>query len=661
MPVQLTPRRVYPGMASDVNESATGAAGTSPGYYAATGAAAAPVGVGGVLVVGGGGAAPPGTGPPHGAHPPPRPPLPQPTDLAFSSAVEDLLVVFPEHLLASSPHIQAYALDILARWGRWTRKGRAPALCFEAACAGAERFLARCGWEPDRHTAKIDAVLARVLSGLVVEAVEPGAGGAVREKAIGILADEFLARARNPRVVQGAKRRVRIRKGITKGARSRPFPRLPDDAGSTSDPGAPPPVPPPHGSSPPHHPAHEASGLPAPTATASHGPGRYVADPIERTQSASPGVSGPRDVRASPGQPAGILISPRQASAASSAAARALTSNLAPGPPPPPPPPPTESRRPSFPDVVPPRRSSAGSEETRHLPPTPLSAAPPQTAPHPPNAMPLGHPPLVATSSPPSTLYGYPAGHDPFAPGPPGGGSMPMYAGSAGGHPGSVLPSGGGGTGLPGPLTRLSDANRASSSGGSIPQRAASHSYRSVGPVGSASGSASGNASDGSELDYMGSYYSSILGDAPGMPEALPANTISLGMGVGGLRRPSAIAVASSSANGGMGHGGGNGNGIGSAHGPSFRMPPRTNSTAGAGEMHDYEPMAQQLVHPPSHGPPLPPVRRAPPTLGMSLGSSGVMGSSVPASMPLYDEKRPDGLHSVMEEYASSHGSLDYA
>jgi hypothetical protein len=44
--------------------------------------------------------------------------------------------------------------------------------------------------------------LARVLAGIVIDAVEPMAnaqGGAVRNKAVNIVADEFLARAAAPR------------------------------------------------------------------------------------------------------------------------------------------------------------------------------------------------------------------------------------------------------------------------------------------------------------------------------------------------------------------------------------------------------------------------------------------------------------------------------
>jgi hypothetical protein len=126
-------------------------------------------------------------------------------DPQFADAIQDFMTLYSQPELESEPFLQTYLIELLARWGRWHSRGRAPALCFEAACVGGLTFLNKTNRQPTELTARADATLARLLAGLVIDEVEPMArqqGGAVREKAVGIVADEFLARAVSPRVAK---------------------------------------------------------------------------------------------------------------------------------------------------------------------------------------------------------------------------------------------------------------------------------------------------------------------------------------------------------------------------------------------------------------------------------------------------------------------------
>lgn len=124
-------------------------------------------------------------------------------DLQFADTIQDFLSIYTPKEMEAHGYLQAYFVELLARWGRWQSRGRAPALCFEAACVGGLSYLNRTGRKPSELTARGDALLARLLAGLVIDEVEPMArvqGAAVREKAVGIVADEFLARTGSPRV-----------------------------------------------------------------------------------------------------------------------------------------------------------------------------------------------------------------------------------------------------------------------------------------------------------------------------------------------------------------------------------------------------------------------------------------------------------------------------
>ncbi|KAI8912617.1 hypothetical protein EDD86DRAFT_201869 [Gorgonomyces haynaldii] len=136
-------------------------------------------------------------------------------DRHYEDAVDDFMCIYTPEELEAEPWLRTYVSEQLARWGRWGLRGRAPALCFEAACVGALKFLEKAGHSPSERTTRADAVLARALAGIVIDAVEPMAreqGGAVREKAVNIVADEFLARAATPKISNQAKRRLRKRR-----------------------------------------------------------------------------------------------------------------------------------------------------------------------------------------------------------------------------------------------------------------------------------------------------------------------------------------------------------------------------------------------------------------------------------------------------------------
>jgi hypothetical protein len=126
-------------------------------------------------------------------------------DPQFADTVQDLLTIYKPSELEEEPYLPTYVKELLARWGRWHSRGRAPALCFEAACVGGRSYLERIGQTPSELTSRADLALARLLAGIVIDEVEPMArsqGGAVRQKAVAIVADEFLARTATPKVAK---------------------------------------------------------------------------------------------------------------------------------------------------------------------------------------------------------------------------------------------------------------------------------------------------------------------------------------------------------------------------------------------------------------------------------------------------------------------------
>ena len=59
--------------------------------------------------------------------------LTPPEDLHLEDTVTDLCCLFGREELIREPWLQAYIRELVSRWGRWTIRGRAPLLCFEAA------------------------------------------------------------------------------------------------------------------------------------------------------------------------------------------------------------------------------------------------------------------------------------------------------------------------------------------------------------------------------------------------------------------------------------------------------------------------------------------------------------------------------------------------
>lgn len=170
---------------------------------------------------------------------------PPPTDPDFEDAIDDIICLVE---LEQNPQAQddatttlmrGYIRELLARWGRWTQRGRAPHLCFEAAAIGGMRFLEESGGGGGAATTasggagggsraavvvvhdasimslveSIEYALANALAGITVDELEPGAAAPMRDKAVALLSDEFLARsACSPKMATGARRRTRYRR-----------------------------------------------------------------------------------------------------------------------------------------------------------------------------------------------------------------------------------------------------------------------------------------------------------------------------------------------------------------------------------------------------------------------------------------------------------------
>ncbi|KAJ3101984.1 hypothetical protein HDU96_009797 [Phlyctochytrium bullatum] len=133
-------------------------------------------------------------------------------DPHFEECVEDFLILFTPEELEAEPFLKEYVSEMLARWGRWTARGRAPHLCFEAAALGGLRVLEDGGWSPSERTERIERALAQAMAGLTVDALEPNAASVMRAKAVMLLADEFLARAASPKLATPAKKRAKKRR-----------------------------------------------------------------------------------------------------------------------------------------------------------------------------------------------------------------------------------------------------------------------------------------------------------------------------------------------------------------------------------------------------------------------------------------------------------------
>ena len=87
-------------------------------------------------------------------------------DPQFADSVQDTLTLFTNADLEANKYLPAYIVEVLARWGRWQHRGRAPALCFEAACLGGASYLAKVNKKPNEITGRVDAFLAKILAGM---------------------------------------------------------------------------------------------------------------------------------------------------------------------------------------------------------------------------------------------------------------------------------------------------------------------------------------------------------------------------------------------------------------------------------------------------------------------------------------------------------------
>ncbi|KAI8998262.1 hypothetical protein BC832DRAFT_240249 [Gaertneriomyces semiglobifer] len=136
-----------------------------------------------------------------------RPPSnPDPSDLP--DLVEDIVASFSPAVVASSPVLGQYLDTILSRFARWQARGRSVAASYEAACIGGKVFLDERGYQRVDAAADLaDEAVARLLAGIVVDRVDHTASsewdGAVRDKAIAIVADEFKQKAIRREQVQG--------------------------------------------------------------------------------------------------------------------------------------------------------------------------------------------------------------------------------------------------------------------------------------------------------------------------------------------------------------------------------------------------------------------------------------------------------------------------
>ncbi|KAI9331245.1 hypothetical protein DFJ73DRAFT_765124 [Zopfochytrium polystomum] len=165
------------------------------------------------------------------SNPSKRPPQPIPVDdPEFEDCIDDFLALFSDDEI-SDPLLRPYMRELLARWGRWTERRRAPHLCFEAAALGGMRYLeenapSSSSLIPSRETRRgssngngpasvieqIERALANAIAGLTVDELEPDATPVMRAKAVALLGDEFLSRAASPKLANQARRRAKHRR-----------------------------------------------------------------------------------------------------------------------------------------------------------------------------------------------------------------------------------------------------------------------------------------------------------------------------------------------------------------------------------------------------------------------------------------------------------------
>ncbi|KAJ3073562.1 hypothetical protein HDU98_001229 [Podochytrium sp. JEL0797] len=128
-------------------------------------------------------------------------PLPW-NDPHFCDLHADLCALFTQQERDREPFLEDYLGELLARWGRWAQRGR--------------------GYPPSERTERIERALATAIAGSTVDALEPNATDAMREKAVLMLADEYLGKSATPSLASDARKRAKNR-------RSRQLIRKPGD------------------------------------------------------------------------------------------------------------------------------------------------------------------------------------------------------------------------------------------------------------------------------------------------------------------------------------------------------------------------------------------------------------------------------------------------
>ncbi|KAJ3248515.1 hypothetical protein HDU78_000163 [Chytriomyces hyalinus] len=144
-----------------------------------------------------------------------RQPLPT-NDPDFVALMDDMTNgLFTKKELDAEPWLAEYIGEVLSRWGRWAARQRPPHLCFEAATLSGMQFLEHYGHPSSERTERIERALAEAIAGSTVDELEPNATEAMREKAVLLMADEYLGKSATPALASDARKRAKNRRSKT--------------------------------------------------------------------------------------------------------------------------------------------------------------------------------------------------------------------------------------------------------------------------------------------------------------------------------------------------------------------------------------------------------------------------------------------------------------
>ncbi|KAI8614434.1 hypothetical protein BC830DRAFT_1127468 [Chytriomyces sp. MP71] len=129
--------------------------------------------------------------------------------------MEDFTSLFSVAELSAEPWLPEYVGEVLARWGRWAARQRPPHLCFEAATLSGMQYLEYYQHPPSERTERIERALAEAIAGSTVDELEPDATDAMREKAVLLMADEYLGKSATPALASDARKRAKNRRSKT--------------------------------------------------------------------------------------------------------------------------------------------------------------------------------------------------------------------------------------------------------------------------------------------------------------------------------------------------------------------------------------------------------------------------------------------------------------